>query len=52
MLEKRAADWGDKVRIIGLSVDQDMDALKNRIEDKKWLKVEHYNVKNGVCTAS
>jgi len=52
MLETRASDWGDKVRIVGLSVDQDMDALKNHVEEQKWLKIEHYNVKNGVCTAS
>jgi len=52
MLETRGADWGDKVRIIGLSLDQDMNALKTRVEDRKWLNVEHYNVRNGVCTAS
>jgi hypothetical protein len=53
MLETRGADWGDKVRIVGLSLDDadDMDELKNYVEEKKWLKIEHYNVKNGVCTA-
>ena len=51
MLETRGADWGDKVRIIGLSIDQDIAALKKHIEENKWGKVEHYHVRNGVCQA-
>jgi len=46
MLENRAEDWGDKVRIIGLSLDDEMDAIKKRIEDKNWLKIEHYQLLN------
>jgi len=42
MLEKRAKDWGDKVRIIGLSIDQDKNKLKSHVEAKKWTAVEHY----------
>jgi thiol-disulfide isomerase/thioredoxin len=49
MLETRGADWGEKVRIIGLSIDQDMAALKKHIEVNKWGKVEHYHIRNGVC---
>jgi len=44
MLEKREEDWGDKVRIVGLSVDKDMNKLKDHIEKEKWHKIEHYNV--------
>jgi thiol-disulfide isomerase/thioredoxin len=51
MLETRGADWGDKVRIIGLSLDNEMAALKNHIEAKKWEKIEHYQISNGVCQA-
>ena len=51
MLETRGADWGDKVRIVGLSIDGDINALKDHIEAKKWQKVEHYHVRNGVCQA-
>ena len=52
MLEKHAAtgDWG-KVRIIGMSIDQDKQKLVNHVEDKKWTSVEHYHARNGVCTA-
>ena len=43
MLEKRAADWGQNVRIIGLSIDEDMEDLVKRVEDRKWTSVEHYH---------
>lgn len=42
MLDKRAADWGTDVRIIGLSIDQDKAKLKSHVEAKGWQKVEHY----------
>jgi thiol-disulfide isomerase/thioredoxin len=51
MLDKRA-DWGDKVRLIGLSIDQDVAKLKAHVNEKKWTSVEHYWVRNGACTAS
>jgi len=51
MLEKRGGDWGDRVRLIGLSIDDDFNKLVSHIEEKKWTKVEHYHVRNGKCTA-
>lgn len=51
MLEKRGGEWGDRVRLIGLSIDQDFNKLVSHIEDKNWKKVEHYHVRNGKCTA-
>jgi len=51
MLEKRGGDWGDRVRLIGLSIDQDYNKLVSHIEEKNWTKVEHYHVRNGKCTA-
>ena len=50
MLEDNA-DWADKVRIIGLSIDTDEKKLKEWIKEKKYTKVEHYWVRNGQCTA-
>lgn len=50
MLEDNV-DWGDKVRIIGLSIDTDEKKLKEWIKEKKYTKVEHYWVRNGQCTA-
>merc|ERR1712048_224859 len=40
MLEEN--DWADKVRIIGVSLDQAIPPLKARVEEKGWTKVEHY----------
>ena len=42
MLEKNEAKWGKNVRIVGVSVDEELDELKKRITEKKWTKVEHY----------
>ena len=51
MLEKRGADWGDRVRLIGLGVNYDLNMLVSHIEDKKWTNVEHYAIRNDKCTA-
>ena len=42
MLEKRGTDWGNNVRIIGLSGDDTMKVLADRVKSKKWTNVEHY----------
>jgi len=41
MLDKNAEAWKDKVRIVAVSVDDDLEGLKKRIESKKWDKIEH-----------
>ena len=51
MIETRGANWCEDVRIVGLSVDRYINALKEHIKAKKWHKVEHYHVRNGVCQA-
>ena len=43
MLEKRGADWGSDVRIIGLSIDQSMEKLAGHVKAKNWTSVEHYH---------
>jgi len=50
MLEKHAekGDW-QKVRIIGMSIDQDKQKLINHVNEKKWTSVEHYWARNGKC---
>ena len=42
MLEHRGAEWADKVKIIGLSIDGDKAKLKSHVETKGWTKVDHY----------
>ena len=41
MLEEHP-EWAGKVRIIGVSLDQGLDAINQRVNDKGWGKVEHY----------
>jgi hypothetical protein len=49
MLAKNAATWGDRVRLIGLSIDGDAGTVKNHVESKQWTKVEHWWIRNGKC---
>lgn len=41
MLEHNGSRWGDKVRIIGLSIDQTTEAVVKHVNAKGWGKVEH-----------
>lgn len=52
MLLKEKEAWAGKVRIIGLSIDEEVSELISHIKDKAWTKVEHYHASNGVCKAS
>jgi len=51
MLEDNKETWGDKVRLIGLSIDQSAEKVKSHVEAKGWNLVEHYHVRNGKCVA-
>lgn len=42
MLEHHGAAWGSKVRIIGISIDDSTEAVKTKVDEKGWNKVEHY----------
>lgn len=52
MLTNKKAAWGDKVRIVGLSIDNAVPTVKAHVEKKKWTSIEHYHVRNGECDAS
>jgi len=43
MLEHNAAKWGDKVRICGISIDNDIATVNNHVKAKKWESVEHFH---------
>ncbi len=47
MLEQRGAEWADRVKIIGLCIDDDKAELKSRVETKGWTKVDHYFIEEG-----
>ena len=42
MLTKNAQDWGSKVRIVGLSIDESIADVKALVEKMGWDKVEHF----------
>jgi len=42
MLEHNGAKWGDKVRIIGVSIDDSIPAVNKHVRSKGWEKVEHF----------
>jgi len=43
MLEHHAERWGDKVRIMGISIDKTPEAVVDHVKSKKWEKVEHFH---------
>jgi len=51
MLEEHGAKWDGKVRILGLSIDNDSDTVKSHVESKSWTSPEHYHVKVAGCPA-
>jgi len=42
MLEKRHKDWGDKVRVLGLNIDQDKAQVATHVQKMGWKHVEHF----------
>ena len=42
MLEEHSARWGDKVRIVGISIDKSVEAVVKHVKAKKWNLIEHY----------
>ena len=49
MLESRSAEWGDKVRIIGVSIDDSTDTVVKHVKAKGWEKVEHLHRASSTC---
>jgi hypothetical protein len=47
MLKKNQEKWNGKVKIVGLSLDEDLDKLTKQVIDKSWFTVEHYRMKKG-----
>lgn len=50
MVEKHAAEWAGKVRIIGVSIDKDAQTVHNHIEKNGWGSVEHYHRAKSTCS--
>jgi len=50
MLTENEEKWGDKVKIIGLSIDKDAATVKNHIESKGWTSPIHYHRAKSNCS--
>jgi hypothetical protein len=50
MLEHHGSRWGEKVRIIGISIDKTADAVVKHVEAKKWQSVKHYHRASSSCS--
>jgi putative thioredoxin len=50
MLEHHGDRWGDKVRIVGISIDQAAPAVVKHVQAKKWEKVEHFHRAKSSCS--
>lgn len=50
MINKYGAKWGDQVRIIGIAVDKDINAVRQRVQERGWGDVEHYFRGNSSCS--
>ena len=50
MLEKKGAEWKDKVRIIGISIDQGREPVLAHVQSKKWESVEHFHRATSTCS--
>jgi len=42
MLVNNENKWNGKIRIVGLSMDDEMETAKSKVNEKKWDKIEHY----------
>jgi hypothetical protein len=42
LLVKRGHEWGNNVRIIGMSIENCDEDVKSYVYEKGWTKVEHY----------
>jgi len=50
MLKTNGEAWKDKVRIIGLSIDQTMEAVETHVKTKGWESVEHWHRDKSDCS--
>lgn len=50
MLVHHGDRWGDKVRIVGISIDQSTEAVVKHVKAKGWEKVEHLHRAGSTCS--
>lgn len=50
MIKKNQAEWKGKVRIVGLSIDNEMSAVEEHVKTKDWGNVEHWHRDKSDCS--
>jgi thiol-disulfide isomerase/thioredoxin len=50
MLEHHGERWGDKLRRVGVSIDNTASAVVKHVQAKKWEKVEHFHRASSSCS--
>lgn len=50
MLEHKGAEWGDRVRIIGISIDKNTEIVQSHVKKNQWEKVEHFHRAGSTCS--
>ena len=50
ILETNSAKWGDKIRILTISIDSTAEIALNHVNSKGWTAAEHYQVGKSTCT--
>lgn len=50
MLKKRGAEWGDKVKIVCISIDQTAEAVVKHVDAKDWKRPIHYHRDKSDCS--
>ena len=51
MIAEKKNKWGDKVRFVAISIDQDLAKWRKFIEEKKLTEFDHYNCRYKECRA-
>jgi len=50
MIKKNEAEWKGKVRIVGLSIDNQMSVVEDHVKNKGWENVEHWHRDKSDCS--
>ena len=49
MLTKNSAKWGNKVKVIGINIDEDAGAALKHVKNKGWNKPIHHWISKSEC---
>lgn len=50
MMVNNKGKWGEKIRIVGISMDKSPEIVKNHVKKQGWTAVEHYFIGNSISS--